>query len=118
MQILCMDYLRRALPQPCVAWFVPNGVALTPAWRFLAKRLGLWPGVHDVHLIWPGGFGTLEFKRPDGKGKMSAEQRLFAASLNACGHQWAEVASLEQVRAVVADWLAGAGLRLDPRIRL
>lgn len=118
LQILCMDYFRRALPRPCVIWFCPNGVALSRAWRFLAMRLGLLAGVHDVHLIWPGGFGTLEFKNPNGKASMTAGQEVFATDMMDCGHHWAEVTSLEQARAVVASWLATAGLQLNPRIHL
>lgn len=118
LQITVVDYLRRALPPPCVVWFCPNGGNLSKSQAERFRRMGLLSGVHDLHLIWPGGFGTLEMKRPDGKGRMSGGQVSFARDMTVCGHRWAEVNSLELARDTVNAWLAEAGLELNPRIYL
>ncbi len=105
--------LRLILPEPCRVWFCPNGQGrFGPAYAHRLTRLGLLGGVHDVHVIWPGGFGTLEFKRKDGKGRASKGQDSFGEAMAACGHPSVFVESLEAVVDTVASWVEPAGVVL------
>lgn len=113
-QILAVEYLRLVLPEPCRAWFVPNrNVPGLPEWlgaRF--KRMGLLAGVHDLHVMVPGGFYTLECKA--GRNKLTAEQSDFGAAVEACGHCWFEVRTLDDVAVAVAHMVRRHGIKLRP----
>jgi len=75
------------------------------------KRMGVKPGVPDLHLpIARGGFHGLyvEMKRMDG-GRVSSEQKVWLAALHAAGHCVAVCEGHEQAIAVLRDYLAADG---------
>lgn len=98
---------------------VPNGVRTSPIQAALAKADGMEAGVPDWLLFecepWPTKPLTkdyhnydglaLEFKRPDGKGKVSPAQADWHYKLRANGWRVEVVTSAEQAWAVVTDYL-------------
>ena len=65
--------------------------------------MGLHPGIPDLLLVLPHGASAwLEFKAP--KGIVSPAQRDTHARLEAMGHRVAVVRSIDQLRAVLAEW--------------
>jgi len=106
---------------PCLLWFyaVPNGGSRGDAKQArlngaIMKAGGVKKGIFDLCLPWPAsGFAGLyiEFKRPDGKGGLSIEQKAFSSYLaGACYCQvitddWREALAL--TRDYLADCLRG-----------
>jgi hypothetical protein len=110
-QVSVVRLLRIILVPPAMVWFCPNGGNLSAAQAGRFKAMGLLPGAHDLHLVWPDrGFGTIEMKKPlgprGGKGgsEPSDEQELFGGRVAACGHRWAEARSVEDVLAIIDRW--------------
>lgn len=120
-QVQLVNVLRLALLPPARVWFVPNGGNLSKAQRGRFKAMGLTAGVHDLHVIWRRPFdeaqapaldaegngiapcfGTLELKA--GKGELTEGQEDFAKSMEACGHQWAEVRTITEALKTLAQW--------------
>ena len=92
-----------AIKHPCRYWFVPNGLGklghFMAAW---ANKMGLKKGVSDIHVMWPGGFGVIEFKSKTGK--LSPEQEAFLSDVEACGHLHGVARSLDDAIALLAAW--------------
>ncbi len=119
LQILVIDYLRRALIGPATVWFCPNGGHLSKTQRAVFQRMGLTSGVGDLHLIWRGptgepGYGVIEMKAPGKADAASDEQIAFGRRLRACGHRFAVADSLEAVIAALGEW----NVPLNPQVRL
>lgn len=116
LQAQVVTLLRLALEPPWTVYFVPNGGNLSQAQAAKFQKMGLLAGVHDLHIIGPGFFGTLEIKaptkRPSTKSKLRDEQQDFANILDACGHPWAEVSSLEAAFQQVGMWVLASGSRM------
>lgn len=109
-----VSLLRLMLPEPCRVWYVPNQhiPGLPPAVGKMLQRMGLLAGVHDLHVMVPGGFYTIECKA--GRGALTPEQEDFALAVEQCGHDWQEARTLDDI-ARIAEWIAGqCGLRLRP----
>lgn len=109
LQIQVVDFLRLAVKCPDRFWFCPNGGNLSTAQAGTFKRMGLTPGVHDLHFAWATGsqrqfpcFGTIELKA--GKNTLTPQQEEFGADMLKLGHTWAEARSLEQVIATLKAW--------------
>lgn len=119
LQILVVEYLRRALIGPATVWFCPNGGHLSKTQRAVFQRMGLTSGVGDLHLIWRSptgepGYGVIEMKAPGKGGEASDEQIAFGRRLRACGHPFAVADSLEAVIAALGEW----NCPLNPQVRL
>lgn len=100
-----VPYLRAAIIAPARFWFCPNGVNIPRGTHGIYQAMGLTSGVHDLHFIWPGGYGTIEMKAPNAKKDATTnEQKQFGADMLACGHQWAEARSLDEVLAILTSW--------------
>ncbi len=69
---------------------------------FFLKELGVTAGVHDIHMIWPNAFSTIELKV--GKGSQSPYQRTFTMHMERCGHKVAVCRSVAQVRDAIIGW--------------
>lgn len=113
-----LDPRTRALP----ATAVPNGVRTSPIQAALAKADGMEAGVPDW-LLFAKGWAViavddgeerikdcyqglaLEFKRPDGKGRVSPAQQAWHEKLRANGWRVEVVTSAEQAWEVVCDYL-------------
>ena len=98
-------------PELALLHHIPNGGKRGKAEAAKLKRMGVKPGVPDLHLpVAHGGFIGLwiEMKRADG-GRVSSEQRAWLAALHAAGHCVAVCEGHEQAIAVLRDYLAADG---------
>lgn len=69
---------------------------------FFLKQLGVVAGVADLLVIWRGGLGFLEVKKPDGNA--SPPQRKFAGVCKWLGVHYAIVRSVKQAHDTLAGW--------------
>lgn len=93
-------YVRMVAPQIRI-FAVPNGGLRNKAEAARLKWTGVLAGVLDLVLILPGGRCAFwETKTP--RGRLSDEQRDFIAVLEAMGHDWAIVQSIDDARAGLA----------------
>lgn len=102
-------------PELVLLHHIPNGGFRGKREAARLKRMGVKPGVPDLHLpVARGGFHGLyvEMKRRDG-GRVSSEQRVWLAALHAAGHCVAVCEGWEQAVAVIRDYLAGDGADLE-----
>ncbi len=95
-------YLRLAIKPPSRFWFCPNGGNLSKVQRARFQRMGLTPGVSDLHFVWPGGYGCVELKAS--AGRLSPAQTEFLSDVGALGHHWAVCKSIEQVESALRAW--------------
>jgi len=101
-------------PELVLLHHIPNGGFRGKREAARLKRMGVKPGVPDLHLpVARGGFHGLyvEMKRRDG-GRVSSEQRVWLAALHTAGHCVAVCEGHEQAVAVIRDYLAGDGADL------
>lgn len=92
-----------AIKAPARYWFVPNG--LGKLGRFMAgwaKKMGLKPGISDIHVIWPGAYGVIEFKSKTGE--LSGYQEQFLSDVKACGHYQGVARSVEEAERLLRAW--------------
>lgn len=74
-----------------IPWFgSPSAARRTPQEVAVAKMLGMRPGVPDLLILCPSKLGSfiglaLEFKNPNGKGKVSKDQAEWHEWLRAAG---------------------------------
>lgn len=85
----------------------PNGGERHPAVAARLKAEGTRKGIPDLHLpVMRGGYGGLwiELKRQAG-GRVSPEQRVWLAGLNANGHRAVVCKGWAEARDVILDYL-------------
>lgn len=105
-QIKFVQHVRTFHPE-VVVFSVPNGGDVSASQRIRLTQEGMLAGVPDVLL-----FGldrptlAIEFKRPDGKGRVSPEQQAVGVQLEGVGAIVRVATSAEQAKAFVSDWLA------------
>lgn len=108
-----MAWADLAIKRPCRVWFCPNGLGklghYMQAW---AKKMGLKMGVSDVHVMWPGGYGVIEFKSRTGA--LSFEQEEFLHDAGACGHHHGIARTVDEAIALLRAW----GCPIDERVTL
>lgn len=104
LQIAFFAWYPSALPT-VTAWHVRNQHSMDARQGAIMKKRGVLAGVHDVHLIWPGNYGTLELKSPTKKNaKMSDNQEGFAEAMKRCGHKTAMCQTGEQIVDALKSW--------------
>ena len=92
-----------AIKAPARYWFVPNG--LGKLGRFMAswaKKMGLKSGVSDIHVMWPGAYGVIEFKSKTGV--LSGYQEQFLSDVKACGHYQGVARSVDDAERLLRAW--------------
>jgi len=105
-QIKFVQHVRTFHPE-LVIFSVPNGGDVSATQRIRLTQEGMLAGVPDVMV-----FGlnrptlAIEFKRPDGKGKVSQEQIDVGIQLEGVGALVKVATSADQAKGYVADWLA------------
>jgi hypothetical protein len=110
-------YVRTFHPE-VMCWSIPNGSGITASIRLRLSQEGLLAGMPDLMLMraarhapglpvkpGPKVLG-LEFKRPDGKGRLSEAQDRALERLKEMGCWVEQVNSLEAAKAVFASWWA------------
>lgn len=105
-QIKFVQHVRTFYPE-LVIFSVPNGGDVSASQRIRLTQEGMLAGVPDV-LVFALDRPTLaiEFKRPDGKGKISAEQNAVGVQLEGVGAVVCVATSADQAKQHMADWLA------------
>ena len=96
-QAAIVEYVRTVAPHILI-WHVPNGGYRDKATAARFKWIGVLAGVLDLTLALPGGRTAFwECKRPKG-GRLSDDQKDIIAKLEAMGHIWAVVLSIDDAR--------------------
>jgi len=106
-QIKFVQHVRTFHPE-VVIFSVPNGGDVSATQRIRLTQEGMLAGVPDV-LVFALNRPTLaiEFKRPDGKGKVSPEQQGVGLQLEGVGAIVRVATSAEQARDYLTGWLNG-----------
>lgn len=100
-----VQYVRAFHPDLfCMA--IPNGGDVSASQRVKLVHEGMLAGAPDL-MIFAKDKPTLaiEFKRPDGKGRVSDEQREVHVQMEAVGVRIEVCQSHEAAKVVLADWL-------------
>ena len=105
-QIKFVQHVRTFHPD-VVVFSVPNGGDVSASQRIRLTQEGMLAGVPDV-LLFALDRPTLaiEFKRPDGKGKVSPDQKEVGVQLEGVGAVVRVATSADQAKQHMADWLA------------
>lgn len=103
---------------PARFWHVPNGGARGGKEAAILVGIGVTPGVSDLHFAWVARhahptlenvrlivprFGVMELKA-HARDKPTDAQRCFLDDMDACGHESAVCASVEDALDVLAAW--------------
>jgi hypothetical protein len=80
---------------------IPGTAGMLVATRL--KATGLLPGAPDLIVVFPGGIGFLETKRPKG-GLLGPKQALFRDTCTAWGIPWALVRSADEALDALLAW--------------
>jgi VRR-NUC domain len=99
-QAAIVEFVRWVAPQ-IVVWHVPNGGYRTKAEAARLRWVGVLAGVLDLTLALPEGRSAFwETKTP--RGRLSDDQKAIIGRLQALGHSWAVVQSIDDARAELA----------------
>ena len=105
-QIKFVQHVRTFHPE-LVIFSVPNGGDVSATQRIRLTQEGMLAGIPDVMV-----FGlnrptlAIEFKRPDGKGKVSQEQIDVGIQLEGVGAIVRVATSADQAKGFMHDWLS------------
>jgi hypothetical protein len=105
-QIKFVQHVRTFHPE-LVIFSVPNGGDVSSSQRIRLTQEGMLAGVPDV-LVFGLNRPTLaiEFKRPDGKGKISPEQIAVGLQFEGVGAIVRVATSADQAKGFLHDWLS------------
>lgn len=105
-QIKFVQHVRTFYPE-VVIFSVPNGGDVSATQRIRLTQEGMLAGVPDV-LVFGLNRPTLaiEFKRPDGKGKISPDQQAVGVQLEGVGAIVRVATSADQAKGFLHEWLA------------
>lgn len=104
-QIKFVQHVRTFYPEVLV-FSVPNGGGVSSSQRVRLTQEGMLAGVPDV-LLFALNLPTLaiEFKRPDGKGKVSPEQQAVQMQMEGVGAVVRVATSAEVAKGFLQEWL-------------
>lgn len=103
-QIRFVQYVRTFYPNIIVA-SIPNGAGVSASNRFKLVHEGLLAGMPDLVLLKENaGVLFLEFKRPDGKGKVSVEQGEVHDRLRRLGFEVKVVDNFDEAIEATGCW--------------
>lgn len=103
-QIRFVQHVRTFMPDIVIA-SIPNGSGTSAANRIKLHHEGLLAGMPDLILLKENmGILFLEFKRPDGKGKVSAEQHEVHERLHRLGFEVRVVENFDEAVEATANW--------------
>jgi hypothetical protein len=110
LQSLVVHHLRVRTIKPARFWFVPNGGNLSRPQAAKFQRMGLTPGIPDLHFMWSETDGSQDWAKMGfielkaGKGTLSPWQKQFRDDAWANHHQWAECRSVDEVMKTLSEW--------------
>ena len=99
-QAAIVDYVRWVAPQ-VVVFHIPNGGLRSKPEAARLKWVGTLAGVFDLVLVLPRGRCAFWEVKTD-SGRLSADQRNFIQRLEAAGHTWAVVRTIDDARIELA----------------
>jgi hypothetical protein len=105
-QIKFVQHVRTFYPD-LVIFSIPNGGDVSATQRIRLTQEGMLAGVPDVMVMaidLP--VLAIEFKRPDGKGKVSAEQQAIQVQMEGVGAVVRIATSADQAKGHLAAWMA------------
>jgi hypothetical protein len=104
-QVKFVQYVRTFHPE-LVCMAIPNGADVSASQRIRLVHEGMMAGAPDVFLLGKG-LPTLaiEFKRPDGLGRVSEAQQQAHVQMEAVGVQIAVCESCHEAKKVLTTWL-------------
>jgi hypothetical protein len=106
-QIKFVQHVRTFYPD-LVIFSIPNGGDVSATQRIRLTQEGMLAGVPDVMVMAPDlPVLAIEFKRPDGKGKVSAEQQAVQVQMEGVGATVRIATSSEQAKGHLAAWMEG-----------
>lgn len=110
-QVKFIQYVRVFHPDlDGLYWATPNGGKRDVKEAVRLKAEGVRRGVPDIQFAIPSGtkYGLfLEFKRPDGKGVVSKEQKFVMGKLEANGYKCAVVKNTSEAKNILNLYLLG-----------
>jgi len=106
-QVKFVSWVRVFYPELiCAA--IPNGADVSISQRIKLTQEGLLAGFPDVLIIGKDlPLLAIEFKRPDGKGKVSQEQLQVQQQMEVCGVTVRVVKSSQEAKDALVEWLGG-----------
>jgi hypothetical protein len=104
LHIAILHFLLVALPREAAAtlFHPPLGGDRSAATGAMLRRLGTRAGVGDLVFTWQGGHHEVEVKTH--RGRLSPAQREREAAVKAAGGRYAVCRSVDECRAVLAEW--------------
>lgn len=112
-QILLFDWAALNIGRyPELEWMyhIPNGGKRNAREAARFKRMGVKPGVSDVHLPIPRGkYHGLWIEMKSANGRVSSEQSRFLAAMRKYGHKTAVCYGWEEAVAVIEEYLGARG---------
>ena len=105
-QIKFVQHVRTFHPD-LVIFSIPNGGGVSSSQRIRLTQEGMLAGVPDVMVLCLNRPTlAIEFKRPDGKGKVSPEQQSVQLQMEGVGAVVRIATSSEQAKGHLTEWLA------------
>lgn len=93
-------------PRPSMIYAIPNGEKRSPKTGAKLKRLGVKPGIPDLHLpIASQGYHTLYIEMKKKNGRVSDDQKIQIQILRNEGHRVEVCWSKEEAVVVICDYL-------------
>ena len=104
----------RAAVKPCTVFAIPNG-SKRPVWQQRqAKSDGVVKGAPDLCIVWPGGMGWIEVKRPGyTQSSVSHEQRALIELWRSWGMNVTIASSIDSALASLTLWGAPVKVRTN-----
>lgn len=104
-QVRFVQYIRTFHPE-LICFAIPNGADVNASQRVKLVHEGLLPGAPDLLIM---GVNrpvlAIEFKRPDGKGKISEEQKQVHQQMEAVGVSVHTCHGYDEAKKVLATWM-------------
>ncbi len=106
-QVKFIQFVRTFHPE-LLCFAIPNGADVSASQRVRLVHEGMLMGVPDVMLIGKDlPILAIEFKRPDGKGKVSDEQKAIHFHMESVGTIVKVVNTTDEARWLLSEWLSG-----------
>ena len=106
-QVQFVQFVRAFYPE-MVCMAIPNGGDLSASQRVKLAHEGLLVGAPDVMIFDKDRPAlAIEFKRPDGKGRVSDRQAMVHVQMEAVGIEVRVCKSADEAKSVFHEWLVG-----------
>lgn len=105
-QVKFVSWVRVFHPE-LICFAIPNGGDVSQSQRIKLVQEGMLAGIPDVMIMGKDlPVLALEFKRPDGKGRLSQEQEAVHVQMEGVGAQVHTVNSAQEAKDVLKGWMS------------